>query len=410
MTAEASQSPATPVRVLGVAGPSLAHLSRVLAIVRVLQQRGYQCYVATDHPGWVNLITPTGAIHESLPPLVWSKLRSGSLQLPAPQIRELVQQDLALLERVQPQIVLLDWRPSMRLAAAIHGIPVVAIANAHVTACYAGRLAAPERHPITRILGPGLSNQLMPMLMSFFFRQWARPYQQVAQEYRHNGWGDLREYVAGDTTLFPDLPLIAPTKPGHGEYIGPLIAADLPFESLPPLRDPVLYITLGSIQHLTVAREIVVKTVGFWPGSVVLSGGGSPDAWPASYHCVQYADPGALTRLGHRVVWLYHGGNGSSYQLLNMWVDYPDQFLGAVVLPMHVEQQWNAIALQRIKAVQAIGSLQRYQPAAAHMLQQLAPQVSHPAPPSRLVAEIQIYRNSAERGATHVQQQLAKHG
>lgn len=151
--------------ILAVAGPALAHLTRVLAVAEVLRERGHPIVVATDGTPWLPIATQQGFAVEVLPTIVSTVgLGGGSLALPAEMVRATISADITLLRRVQPRLILLDWRPSMRVAAAICGVPVVAIVNAQVTRHYSGPLAAPERHPITRVVGQRLADRLMPLL------------------------------------------------------------------------------------------------------------------------------------------------------------------------------------------------------------------------------------------------------
>lgn len=342
--------------ILAVAGPALAHLTRVLAVADVLREQGQAVLLATDGVPWIAIATQRGIAVEVLPPIVSTAgLGGGSLALPAAMVHAAIRADIELLRRIRPRLVLLDWRPSMRTAAAICGVPVAAIVNAQVTRHYAGRLAAPARHPITRIVGQRLADRLMPLLAPVFFRRWARPYQQVARAHGCAGWPDLRDYLTGDITLYPDLPSLAPTRNG-GTYIGPLIQYPLPATPLPPLRDPVLYVTIGSLPGDSRTTSALAAAIAGWPGSVVATRGGRDTAWPESWISVEYTDPLALTQAGDRVAWVYHGGNGSSYQLLTAWADDPARCAGAVALPFHVEQDWNATRLARLGVVRAIHS------------------------------------------------------
>ena len=328
--------------ILAVAGPALAHLTRVLSVAEVLRSNGVTIHVATDGTPWLPIAAHRGYPIEVLPAIVdRAGLGAGSLGLPDAIVHAAIEADLALLRRLQPRFVLLDWRPSMRLAAALCGIPVVAITNAHVTRTYSGPLAAPERHPLTRLLGRSIADRLMPLLSPLFYRRWARPYQAYARQHGHAGWPDLRGYLVGDITLYPDLPMLAPTHPGSGCSIGPLAHYPLPFDPLPPLRPPVLYVTLGSVPA-TEFTTALIRTIDGWQGSVVATRGGRGGNWPALWISADYVDPAQISAQAGWVAWLFHAGNGSSYQLLRLWGADPARCAGAVALPFHVEQQWNA--------------------------------------------------------------------
>jgi len=301
--------------------------------------------------------------------------------------------------------VLLDWRPSMRLAAAILGIPVVALVNAHVTRQYRGPLAAPEQHPITRRVGRRLADRLMPIVSPFFYRQWARPYQQYARAHGHRGWSDLRDYLTGDSTLYPDLPSLAPTRPGKGIHIGPLVQYPLPTEPLPPLRDPVLYLTLGSLSTGPKTTAALIAAVVGWPGSVIATHAGWTRDWPAEWVTAEYVDPFMIMQQGHRAAWMFHSGNGSSYQLLQLWAMNHTQCAGAIALPFHVEQEWNAHKLADLGVVTMIGSLHNLGNAVRDALMAL-PDHRLPPPPAQLTQELALYADAPQRAAEEVRRWL----
>jgi UDP:flavonoid glycosyltransferase YjiC (YdhE family) len=246
----------------------------------------------------------------------------------------------------------------------------------------------------------------MPWLAPCFFHQWARPYQIYARAHGHAGWPDLRDYLVGDRdgdrigTLYPDLPLLAPTIPRSGRYIGPLADYPLPFDPLPTLCSPVLYITLGSVPA-TQFVDALVSAVGDWPGSVVATRGGRGGDWPAHWISVNYADPVQVCKQVDWMAWLFHAGNGSSYQLLQSWTAAPQHCAGAVALPFHAEQQWNADHLAGLGAVRAIGSLHHLTGSVIQVLIQ-PPETTLPLPPDFLVAELTAYAHAPQRAAKEI--------
>lgn len=209
--------------------------------------------------------------------------------------------------------------------------------------------------------------------------------------------------MTGDITLYPDLPSLAPTRNG-GTYIGPLIQYPLPASPLPPLQDPVLYVTIGSLPADPRTTAALDTAVDGWPGSVVATRGGRDTTWPDSWISVEYTDPLALAQAGYRVAWIYHGGNGSSYQILNAWVADHTRVAGAVALPFHVEQHWNATRLAAFGAVRAIHSLHRLVRDAGDVRRAIASlrATSLPPPPPTLVRELETYADSAQRAAREV--------
>lgn len=388
--------------ILVAAGDGLAHISRVLGVANILREEGANIVVGGHGAPWLQLASDRGYCVRELPPQVSLKaLRRGSLTVPLSIVQEAVAADLALLDEIKPVVVLCDVRASMRLAAALRGIPLVAIINAHGTRHYSGPLAAPELHPVTRLLGRRLAGRLMPYLSPVFCRAWARPYRTVAHEHGHRGWADIRDYYTGDVTCFPDLPSLMPTRAGTGIYTGPLIDYPLPVEPLPALRDPVLYISMGSFPVMRFTGALL-SAIGAWPGSVIATRGGQPVVWPEHWVGVDYADPFVLGQRGHQVAWLYHGGNGTSYQLLRWWVQYPAQLIGSWALPYQVEQHWNALKLQKLGVVREIGSLHRLESLQLSMCEEAQRGARVPRPPDALVEEVEYYHHAARRVAQEV--------
>nr|MBA3470369.1 hypothetical protein [Herpetosiphonaceae bacterium] len=382
--------------ILVVSGNALAHLTRPLSVARPLQERGYTVSVAGEIHKWASIIRANGYEVIDLPLNIDGKaLNKGSLALSTSVVRQAIDHDRALLRRLKPRLVLLDWRHSMRLAAALEHIPVVAFANAQVTKVYAGPLVAPLKHPLTRLAGRRLANRLMPLFAPWFFRAWARPYQAYARAHGHAGWRDLRDYIAGDTTLLADLPSLAPIKTADDSYtyIGPLAQYPFPSEPLPPLADPVLYITFGS-ETAAKYRDAVVQATQGWPGSVVVTTGGDTLEWPGEWIARPYIKPLELSKQ-HQLTWLFHGGNGTSYQMLQAWQADQVRCGGAVILPFHVDHQWNAARLARLGAVRAIVPIDTlHDPAQQAVVAQAlsaSAQQALPAMPPELRVEIERY-------------------
>lgn len=384
--------------ILAVAGPALAHVTRVLAVADELRAAGHTVHVATDAAWLEPMIRERGYSLTMLPLCVDSgALTGGSLALPDGVVGERVAGDLALIKQLDPALVLLDWRPTMRLAALLARVPVAALVNAHVTRHYVGQLAAPEEHLLTRVVGQGIADRLMPSLSPLFYRQWARPYQAIAQAHGIVASDDLRDYLSGDLTLFPELPTLAPVQPGSGVHIGPLIDYPLPTTPLPPLRDPVLYVSLGSTKAAQYGPALAVA-LRDWPGSVLATRAERDADWPRHWISVDYADPLAIAAQGHRIAWVYHGGNGSSYQLLKLWTTYPQQCAGAIVLTEHVEHQWNAATLAKLGVMRAVGSLHHISTDLADTLR-LMRATTAPLPPPALTQELADYADAPQRGA-----------
>lgn len=395
--------------VLFVAGPALGHIMRSLRIAEIVRERA-PVHVATDGAQWADVIGQHGHRPIVLADITdKAALERGNATPQMRAIQRALDQDIALLRRLQPRVLVLDWRPPMRLAAAICGVPTVAVTNAYFSPAYRGPRAAPTEHPFVQLVGQRVGDMLMPVLEPLYQRTWSRPYRQLARRYGERGWMDLREYVNGDVTLFADLPSLNPVPPQAGVFIGPLTGAPVRCE-LPELRGPVLYITVGS-EDVRRFMPGLARAAAGWPGDVVVTCGGFERAggWPESWVVRPYVDPAAIYAQGKPVAWIYHGGNGSTYQLLEQWV-MSEQTLGAVVLPFHVEQQWNADKLRRLGAAPLVTSIHRVhrpetQRAVAAALRRLL-ETPVGRPSDALAEEVRSYQNAPERAAAEIRKWL----
>ncbi|HEU4326975.1 MAG TPA: hypothetical protein VFS21_27795 [Roseiflexaceae bacterium] len=395
-------------KLLFVAGPALGHIMRIIAVANVMKSE-YVVSLATDG-GWEDVFRTHGYDYKRLAgTLVDGALESSSLSTPLSRLQQTLIDDISLLRQYQPDLIVMDWRPTMRLAAAIVGIPCIAIVNPHVTRAYRGRRSAPSEHPIVKRFGQQFGDMLMPILEPIFQRVWAKPYRQLAQMYGVKGWNDLRDYAIGDTTLYPDLPSLNPVRPNSGVFVGPITLSPA-ITQLPPLRSPVLYITAGS-EKLHRFAENIAQIVDPWPGSVVVTLGGHParEAWPAHWIVRDYVDLKAIYTQDVDVVWLYHGGNGSSYQLIKQWVE-SNQTRRSSILTFHVEHQWNKAKIQQLglsgysTSIHKISQIQNQIRLREELFKSLENHLDRP--PVNIVHEIKTYSNSAQLAAREIQKWL----
>lgn len=151
-------------------------------------------------------------------------------------------------------------------------------------------------------------------------------------------------------------------------------------------------------------RELV-DVIGPWPGSVVITRGGYAVEWPQAWISVEYAHPAAIAAHTRCMIWLYHGGNGTSYQLLRQWAACDGVTAGAVALPINVEHQWNAAKLGRLGVVQTTYPIAAIPSpiVTAHIRRTLTDLSDRPVPPSAdVIHAVQRYADAPERAAQEV--------
>lgn len=336
-------------------GNSIAHVSRVLEIAKVLRARGHECHFA-GFGECLDVVGADGFPCHSLPGMTITRiaeaLRRTDFRMlfgDEAELNEFVEAELALYRRLRPDLVLVDDRRTATLSTRIAGLPHVGVVNAHASN-YSAR----------------------PMLMPFFDRDggrsvFARAYYlaQVAVEQRiyDRGLVGFRrlckrrglpapfayDIVRGrDLTLVPDDPDFTPVHrpPATFRFVGPLTwknrqAQIENFESFAayPRR---LFVVLGSggfeeiLAQLPTLRD---ERTAYCVAAGSLSAKVSADELPPNVRVVRYVNADRLIPHCHAAI--CHGGNGTVYQMLQHGVPM-------IAVPTHNEQDYNARRVQQL--------------------------------------------------------------
>jgi len=249
--------PIIPDRVLFVAeAVTLAHVARPVALARGLARKGFEPIVATDPryaaicpgDGW-----PTETIRSIPTAQFLGALSKGTPVYDLTTLRAYVEEDLALLRRTQPSIVVGDFRLSLSVSARLLKIPYINVTNA-----YWSPYARPEWHapalPWTRHLPAALSDLAFRAARPLAFRLHARPMEALRREHGMPslGFDLLRVYTDGDITLYADTPELVPLfdAPRTHRHLGPVAwSPSVPLPAWWGELEPgprLIYVTLGS--------------------------------------------------------------------------------------------------------------------------------------------------------------------
>lgn len=236
---------------------TLSHVVRPLALARLLPPDQFECHFACAYdvarhcaPGesW-----PFHAVHGCVTGAEFAAaLARGALPYDRAVIERYVEEDLRVLEEVQPDVVVGDFRLSLGVSAPLRRVPYVALINAVWSPYVRRRFPVPEL-PVTRVLGVKLTELLFPAFRPIAFRGLAAPFERARRARGLPGFGGLLEaYSWGDFTAYPDLPElfdVGALPPAH-RFVGALRFgphAPLPdwWERVPTDR-PWIYVAMGS--------------------------------------------------------------------------------------------------------------------------------------------------------------------
>lgn len=243
-------------RVLFVAeAVSLAHVARPVVLAQALAP---SCDVSIASAGAFDLClrgTDLARIGlDSIPPALFlERLAEGAPLYTQAELARYVEQDVELLRREKPDVVVGDFRLSLSVSARVAGIPYMALCNAHWSPWSVHRRFPLPDITLTRLLGPALATPIFQMAQPIAFRLHARPLNALRRKHGLSTFPDVRyAYTDGDFTLYADTPTLVPVSadcPSNHHFVGPIIwSPDTPlpdwWDSIPD--GPLAYLTLGS--------------------------------------------------------------------------------------------------------------------------------------------------------------------
>lgn len=332
---------------------TLAHVARPLALARALEGTRFDVVVACD-PRYAELTAaarhPVEAL-SSIPGAQFTEaLAKGNPVYNLATLEAYVAEDLQLIRRIEPDLVVGDFRLSLSVSARVAAIPYAAIANAYWSPQYARAFPLPVL-PFTRVLPLGLASAVFSLFGPLAMSLHCRPMNALRR--RHGLLplgGDLRRvYTDADHLLVPDVEQLFPlgAGPHPHSHVGPL--AWSPRLPLPawwgepvPDQQPTIYVTLGSSGAVK-DLELVLRALADQPVRVIASsaGAGLSMRLPDNARVAPYL-PGEAAAARARLV-ICNGGSLTTQQALAAGVPV----LG---IASNMDQFYNMGPLQEIGA------------------------------------------------------------
>lgn len=331
---------------------TLAQLVRLVSLARSLDPRTYEVHLASA--GFDDLVLRgTNFVRHPIasvsPAYVESALRRGRRIYDVPVLRRYVREELGLFSRVEPDVVVGDFRLSLSVSAPLATVPYIALANAYWSP-YAVRDGFPlPDHPIVRLLGEDRAARHFPKAIPFVFSHFAKPVNDARKAHGLAPLGGLLEVLTfGDHVVYADTPALVPlagAPPSH-EFIGPVLWS--PDVALPAFWNeiddtrPSVYVTLGSSGSLD-ALPIVVEALSAMPVEVLVATAGRCRLPRVSgnVHVTDFLPGEVAARRSALVV--SNGGSSTSYQALSEGVPV----LG---IPSNLDQYLAMTAIERAGA------------------------------------------------------------
>lgn len=329
---------------------TLAHVVRPVVLARALDPARYEVVLACDGR-YLKLFGELPFAWrpiETIPTVKFlDNLAKGRPVYTAETLRAYVRDDLALIEAVQPDLVVGDFRISLGVSARVAGVPYFTITNAYWGPYSQLPFPLPE-HPMTKVFGVGVSQALFNLARPLVFALHTLPLNRVRREYGLPSLGaDLREiYTHADQVLYADIPEFIPTAPlpPHHHWLGPVLwSPEIKppdwWGALPEGR-PIIYVALGSSGENERALPIILQGLADLPVTVIAATAGQPLSIkpPANAYVAGFL-PGAEAAARAALV-ICNGGSLATQQALAA---------GAPVLGIvsNMDQHLNMLCLER---------------------------------------------------------------
>lgn len=168
-------------------------------------------------------------------------------------LTDYVNEDLRIIDKIQPDFIIGDFRLSLSISSRIKKIPYATITNAYWSP-YADIVYPVPEIPLVKFVGAKVAQKIFDKVRPFAFALHTLAFNQVCKKFRQSKMSyDLREiYTHADYTFYADIDSLIPMKPqpAHHLFIGPILwsaVVKIPewWESLPTDK-PIIFISLGS--------------------------------------------------------------------------------------------------------------------------------------------------------------------
>lgn len=331
---------------------TLAHYGRIAMLSRALPASDYHVIVAAD-PRYRALDEMPGVDFYpiwSIPSSQFSHaLEQGAPLYNVDTLMRYVEEDLALIDAVKPDLIVGDFRLSLAVSAPLRKIPYASVVNAYWSP-YADIAHPVPELPFTRITGLKLGQALFDLVRPLAFAMHARPLNQVRRKYGLAPLGnDLgKTYTWADYTLYADIPELVRTQnlPHNHRFLGPILwstQTPLPdwWDSLPDDR-PIVFLTLGSSGRADLL-PMVFDALSEFPVTVIAATAGKAalKGVPPNVYITDYLPMDVASARSAFII--SNGGSLTTYQALSV---------GAPVLGIcsNMDQLLNMNAVQGLGA------------------------------------------------------------
>lgn len=305
---------------------TLAHVARPATLAAALDRSLYDVHVA-QHPRYRALLGDMDVQNHDLgsiePRQFMQALAQGAPVYEESTLLDYVEEDKALIAKVQPDIIVGDFRISLQVSARLAGVPFVAITNAYWSEFCRQSYTVPDL-PFSRLLGARVGQGIFSVVRPIAFALHCRPMNAVRKHYglASAGHSLQRVYSEADYTLYADAAELFTMEdlPASHHFMGPVPwspAYEKPdwWESVTSSNLPIVYVTLGSSGQADLLPKILDALAPLEANIMVSTAGAPfPPAVPQNVFLADYISGEEAVAVASLVV--CNGGSPTTQQAL----------------------------------------------------------------------------------------------
>lgn len=247
---------------------TMAHLMRTSELIKGLDKSQFEVHLAAgsipaDLKKSLGKMCKLWPLSTSVSSFVFlNHLAKGSLPYDLITIRNQVNEDLALMQAIQPHIVVGDFRLSLSVSARVQKVKYVNITNSTWHPQSGLEIQVPDI-PVVRFFGAKIAKNIFKLFQPLVFAKFARPFLKIAKENRIEIPQDLLSiYVDGDAVFYADSLSLVPIPCPDKQHVvgGPILSSIQGTQANTPTmnnHNPNVVISLGSSGNTSLLPKIV---------------------------------------------------------------------------------------------------------------------------------------------------------
>lgn len=344
---------------LAPASNVLFHVGRCVRLARELASRGHRVVVAGSERYLRDpaIVGTEGFEYEPLPDFECEEamaiLRDLHRRPSRARVEEMLDAERAMLRRLQPDLVVTDFRPTLQISARLEDIPTASLLLGHWLQQYADfELPALKTDRLSvfmrGLVGERLTARFAPTVVRLASHYKTSAFRAAGRARGLDESGqEIWNLLEGDVNLVADSPAWCPTRPLPPSYtwIGPFFWE--PYASLPEEvatvgpSSAVVYVSFGSTGHPKLFQRVFEELSGDWC-RVFLATCGQIDLRdfdvPSNFVLARFLPGSKVLEAADLIV--YHGGAGTAHQAIRAGVP-------GISIATHWDQEYQGYAAER---------------------------------------------------------------